>query len=83
MSPAAGREAAMDPSQPQAVPLAILLEGVSENWGMNVLQILGHPTLARVVIDGHGTVEAPAIRLSREQARHLATQIVELLGMER
>jgi hypothetical protein len=64
------------------VPLAILLEGVSEKWGMNVLQILGRPASATVEIDGHGTILAPAIVLSQSQARHLATQIIELLGPE-
>jgi hypothetical protein len=43
------------------VPLAILLEGVSEKWGMNVLQILGRPASAKVEVDGHGTILAPAI----------------------
>jgi hypothetical protein len=35
-----------------------------------------------VEVDGHGTIEAPAILLSQTQARHLATQIIELLGPE-
>lgn len=65
-----------------AVPLAIILEGVSETWGMNVLQILGRPASAKVELEGLGTIEAPAIFLSQSQARHLATQIIELLGPE-
>jgi hypothetical protein len=65
------------------VPLAIVLEGVSERWGMNVLQILGRTTSAEVTVEGHGTVETPAIALSPAQARHLAAQIIELLGRER
>lgn len=65
-----------------AVPLAILLEGVSEKWGMNVLHILGRPASVTVEVDGHGTMDAPAILLSQPQGRHLATQIIELLGPE-
>ena len=49
---------------------------------MNVLQILGCQTVAKVEVDGHGTIDAPAILLSQIQARHLATQIIELLGPE-
>ena len=64
------------------VPLAIILEGISEKWEMNVLQILGRPISARVEVDGHGTIDTPAILLSQSQARHLATQIIELLGPE-
>jgi hypothetical protein len=64
------------------VPLAILLEGISEKWGMNVLQILGRPASARVEMDGHGMIDIPAILLSQSQARHLAAQIIELLGPE-
>jgi hypothetical protein len=64
------------------VKLAILLDGITEKWQMNVLQILGRPGSAKVEVDGHGTIEAPAILLSQTQARHLATQIIELLGPE-
>ena len=71
-----------DSRNTSVVPLAILLEGVSEKWGMNVLQILGRPGSAEVEIDGQGTINAPAIVLSQSQARHLATQIIELLGPE-
>jgi hypothetical protein len=66
-----------------AVPLAILLEGVPEKWGMNVLQILGRQTSVQVQLDGYGTIEAPGILLSIRQARRLAAQIVELIGSER
>jgi hypothetical protein len=62
--------------------LAIVLEGVSEKWQMNVLQFRGCPTSVKVRVDGFGTVEAPAISLTPEQARHLATQITEILGPE-
>jgi hypothetical protein len=64
------------------VKFAILLEGISEKWQMNVLQILGRPALARVKLDGYGTIDAPAILLTQSQARHLAAQIIELLGPE-
>lgn len=78
----------MDPEthEPSAeaapVALAIILDGVPELWHMNVLQILGRLTIAQVDLDGYGTIEAPAIRLSQDQARHLSTQITELLGPE-
>jgi hypothetical protein len=71
-----------DPKSTIPLALAIVLEGVSEKWGMNVLQILGRPTCAMVEVEGYGTIEAPAILLSQSQARHLATQIIELLGPE-
>jgi hypothetical protein len=63
--------------------LAIVLEGVSEKWQMNVLQIRGCPTRVKVMVDGYGAVDAPAIALTPDQARHLATQITEILGVER
>lgn len=63
--------------------LAIVLEGVSEKWQMNVLQIRGCPTQVKVVVDGYGAVDTPAIALTPDQARHLATQISEILGLER
>ena len=66
-----------------AVPLAILLEGVPEKWGMNVLQILGRQTSVQVQLEGYGTIEAPGILLSKQQARRLAARIVELIGSER
>jgi hypothetical protein len=33
-------------------------------------------------MDGHGMIDIPAILLSQSQARHLAAQIIELLGPE-
>jgi uncharacterized metal-binding protein len=63
--------------------LAIVLEGVSEKWQMNVLQIRGCPTRVKVMVDGYGAVDAPAIALTPDQARRLATQITEILGLER
>ena len=70
------------PQKDATVPLAVVLEGVSERWQMNVLQILGRPTSAKMKIDGYGTIAARAFVLSPAQARHLATQITELLGSE-
>src|SRR5215471_1329699 len=75
-----------DPDQLSAetlpVALAIVLEGVPERWQMNVLQILAQRTSTKVSVDGFGTIEAPAIVLTQDQARHLATQITEILGPE-
>jgi hypothetical protein len=48
---------------------------------MNVLQILARPSSAQVTMEGHGTVVAPAILLSTQQARQLACQIIELVGV--
>lgn len=64
------------------VPLAVVLDGVSDRWGMNVLQVLGQQTSAWVNLDGYGVVKTAAVRLSKEQARHLAAQIIELVGSE-
>ena len=61
---------------------AIVLEGVSEKWQMNVLQIRGCPTRVKVTLDGYGTVDSPAISLTANQARRLAIQIMEILGRE-
>jgi hypothetical protein len=64
-------------------PLAIVLEGVSERWQMNVLQIRGCLTTVKVTLDGYGSVEAPAISLTTSQARDLAIRITEILGWGR
>ena len=64
------------------VRLAVILEGVPDKWQKNVLQVLASPTTAEVTVDGCGPVDAVAFRLTQEQARHLATQITELLGPE-
>ena len=69
------------PKRNPDVPLAILLEGVSDKWQMNVLQILARPTSTQVTVAGHGTVTAPAFILTPHQARYLAKQIMDLLGM--
>jgi hypothetical protein len=63
--------------------LAIVLEGVSEKWQMNVIQILGCQTSARLAVEGHGLIDAPAILLSQDQVRHHATQIAEILEAEK
>jgi len=64
------------------VPLAVVLEGVSPKWQMNILQVLATPTSAPTTVEGHGIVQPLAFRISPDQARHLATQITELLGPE-
>jgi hypothetical protein len=65
-----------------AIAFAVVLDGVSERWQMNVLQVLACPTRAKVTVEGCGTIDAPAILLTPAQARHLATQITEILGPE-
>jgi hypothetical protein len=62
------------------IPMAVVLDGVSEQWGINVLQILARPSSAEVTVDGYGTVAAPALVLSKGQALELARQIIELVG---
>jgi hypothetical protein len=64
------------------IPLAIVLDGVSEKWQCNIVEILGRRTVDAVTVDGYGTIHAPAIILGQRQARHLATQITEILGPE-
>jgi len=68
---------------PEKALLAVILEGVSAKWQMNVLQVLATPTTVRVTVDGHGTVDPIAYSITQDQARHLATQITEILGPER
>jgi len=63
--------------------LAVVLDGVSPKWQMNVLQVLATSTSVQTTVDGYGTVDPVAFRISPDQARHLATQITELLGRER
>jgi len=63
-------------------PIAVVLEGVSEKWQMNVLQVLATPTSVRVAMEGHGTVYPIGFLISQDQARQLATQIIEILGRE-
>jgi hypothetical protein len=62
--------------------LAIVLEGVSSKWDKNVLQVLAAPTSVRITVDGYGAIEPTSFLISQTQARHLATQITELLGPE-
>lgn len=59
---------------------AIVVEGVSEKWQMNVIQIRGNATLVTVELDGYGAISAPAVSLTRKQALHLARQIIDLVG---
>jgi hypothetical protein len=72
-----------DPEQGAGrTPLAIVLEGVSAQWQINVIQVLAAPASTPVAVEGHGTVNATGFSLSRDQARRLAAQILELLGRE-
>ena len=73
----------MDSRSNSRIPLAIVLEGVRGDWQANVLQVLARPGSAEVTVEGHGVVQATAFSPSPDQARHLATQITELLGGER
>jgi hypothetical protein len=66
----------------EKVPFAIVLEGVSARWQINVLQVLAAPANAQVAVEGHRTIDATAFLLSQDRARHLATQIIEILGSE-
>jgi hypothetical protein len=59
---------------------AIVVEGVSERWQMNVIQIRGHATRVTVELDGYGAISAPAVSLTRNQALHLARHIIDLVG---
>jgi len=71
------------PAKAHETALAIVLEGAPERWQTNVLQIRGSPVRVNVELDGHGTIDAPAISLSPQQARRLAAQITEILGPEK
>jgi hypothetical protein len=71
-----------DDAVTEATPVALVLDGVSAKWQRNVLQVLATPTSIRVAVDGHGHVDPIAFRVTPTQARHLAKQITELLGLE-
>jgi len=49
--------------------LAIVLEGVSAKWQMNVLHVRGCPTIVKVRVDGKAIVEAPPRSRSRQTKR--------------
>jgi len=66
----------------ETAPLAVVVDGVSEKWNRNVLQIMAAPGRVHVEVAGHGVVTAPAFRLSRNQARRLAAEITHLLDAE-
>ena len=68
------------PEKRPEMALAVVLQGVSKKWQKNVLQVRGCPTRVEVTLDGYGTVDAPAISLTPDQARHLALRILEILG---
>ena len=40
-----------------------------------------YPSASRWKLDGYGTIDAPTIWLAANQARHLARQITEILGL--
>ncbi|HEY7338350.1 MAG TPA: hypothetical protein VH639_25920 [Bryobacteraceae bacterium] len=63
-------------------PLAIVVEGVSAQWQINVIQVLAAPASTPVAVEGYGIVNAAGFSLSPDQARRLAAQILELLGRE-
>jgi hypothetical protein len=66
----------------ETAPIAVVVEGVSEEWDQNVLQVMATPGRVHVDIAGRGTVTATAFRLSRDQARRLAVEITQILGSE-
>ena len=64
----------------ETAPVAVVVDGVPGKWGQNVLQIVAAPGCVHVEIAGRGVVTAAAFRLSRDQARRLATEITQLLS---
>jgi hypothetical protein len=63
-----------------AALVALVLDGVSAKWQMNLIQMLATPTSLRVNVEGHGTVEPIAFVITQEQARLLVAQIIQTLG---
>ena len=66
----------------EAALVAVVVDGVPEEWEQNVVQVMAAQGRVHVDIAGRGTVTAAAFRLSRDQARRLAVEITELLGSE-
>jgi len=64
----------------ETAPLAVVVDGVSEEWDQNVLQVMAAPGYVHVDMAGRGMVTATAFRLSRDQALRLAVEIRQLLG---
>lgn len=60
-------------------PFAIVLEGITARWQINVIQLPGALTRTKVALDGYGEVDATALVLSQDAARCLAAEIIELL----
>ena len=66
----------------ETAPIAVVVEGVSEEWDQNVVQVMAAPGCVHVDMVGRGMVTATAFRLSRDQALRLAVEITQLLGSE-
>ena len=60
-------------------PVAIVLEGIKTKWQTHVIQVPGALTTAKVEVDGFGEIDATALVVTKDQARHLAAEIDELL----
>ena len=60
-------------------PFAIVLEGITTRWQINVIQLRGALTRTKVTLDGYGEIDATALVLSKDHARRLAAEINELL----
>ncbi len=60
-------------------PFAIVLEGITARWQINVIQLPGALTRTKVALDGYGEIDSTALVLSKDQARRLAAEINELL----
>jgi hypothetical protein len=55
----------------ETAPMAVIVDGVPEDWGQNVFQIMAAPGHVEVAVAGREAITAPAFRLSRHQARRL------------
>jgi hypothetical protein len=66
----------------ETAPLAVVVDGASEEWDQNVVQVMAAPGCVHVDMVGRGMVTATAFRLSRDQALRLAVEITQLLGSE-
>jgi len=60
-------------------PFAIVLEGITARWQINVIQLQGALTRTQVALDGYGEIDSTALVLNKDQARRLAAEINELL----
>jgi hypothetical protein len=64
----------------ETAPLAVVVDGASEDWDQNMLQVMAAPGRVHVDMAGYGMITATAFRLSRDQALRLAVEIAQLLG---